>query len=50
MELERPKFMDTEWYYYDNDGLKVKEDSPEWVKKEYNKFMKNLKSNVIVKQ
>jgi len=40
MELERPKFMDTEWYYYDDEGLKIKEDAPAWVKKEYEEFMK----------
>lgn len=41
MEKVEPKFMSTEWVYYDNTGLKIKEDAPEWVKKEYEEFMKD---------
>lgn len=37
--------MSTEYAYYDDDGLKIKEDSPQWVKNEYKKFMEELNSN-----
>lgn len=47
MELNEPKFMQTEYVYYDDDGLKIKDDSPQWVKDEYNAFMNELDSNGI---
>ncbi|SHK38244.1 hypothetical protein SAMN02745248_02413 [Hathewaya proteolytica DSM 3090] len=50
MELERPKFMDTDYYYYDDDGLKIKENSPQWVKEEYEQFMSSLKCGEIVQE
>lgn len=42
MELVEPKFLREGYGYYDNDGLKVKEDAPEWAKKEYNEFMNEI--------
>ena len=42
MELNEPKFMETEYAYYDDDGLKIRDDSPQWVKDEYNGFMNEL--------
>ncbi|WP_198039508.1 hypothetical protein [Clostridium kluyveri] len=47
MELPEPKFMSTEYVYYDDEGLKIKEDSPQWVKNEYKTFMKELESNKV---
>lgn len=47
MELREPKFMNTEYIYYDDEGLKIKEDSPQWVKDEYKAFMEELESNEI---
>ena len=47
MELERPKFMYTEYVYYDDDGMKIKEDSPQWVKDEYKSFIAALDNNEI---
>ncbi|HBJ2623598.1 TPA: hypothetical protein LA827_003401 [Clostridium botulinum] len=45
MELAEPKFMSSEYVYYDDEGLKIKEYSPQWVKDEYGEFMKELNSN-----
>lgn len=42
MQIEKPKFMDTEFIYYTEDGVKIKETAPEWVVKEYNDFMRKL--------
>ncbi|MBB6715269.1 hypothetical protein [Clostridium gasigenes] len=42
MELVEPKFLREGYGYYDNDGLKVKEDAPAWAKKEYNEFMNEI--------
>lgn len=47
MQIEKPEFMDTEYVYYDDDGLKIKEDSPKWVKDAYNEFMEELNGGVI---
>lgn len=47
MDHVRPKFMDTDFCYYDDDGIKIKEDSPEWVKEEYQEFMDGLNSGVV---
>lgn len=43
MDQEEQKFMSTECVYYDNTGLKIKEDAPELVKKEYDEFMNESK-------
>lgn len=42
MELLEPKFLREGYGYYDNDGLKVKEDAPVWAKKEYSEFMNEI--------
>lgn len=47
MELVEPKFLIEGYGYYDNDGLKVKEDAPDWAKKEYNEFMNELMSGIV---
>lgn len=46
MELAEPKFMKTEFVYYDDDGLRIKDNAPEWVKNEYEEFMKSLDSGI----
>lgn len=48
MELVKPKFMDTEYVYFDADGVKIKENSPEWVKEEYEKFIKQLNEHEVL--
>lgn len=50
MELNEPKFMSTEYVYYDDDGLKVKDTAPQWVKDEYEEFMKELNSNKVIEE
>lgn len=35
-----PKFYELGYYYYDESGMKIKPDAPEWAKKEYEEFMK----------
>lgn len=47
MELPEPKFMSTEYIYYDDEGLRIKEDSPQWVKDEYEVFISELNSNEV---
>ena len=47
MELKETKFMSTEYAYYDDEGLKIKEDAPQWVKDEYKAFMEEIGSNEI---
>lgn len=47
MDLKEPKFINSEYAYYDNTGLKIKEDSPQWVKDEYNEFMNSLDEGII---
>ncbi|MBB6622241.1 hypothetical protein H7E67_02245 [Clostridium gasigenes] len=47
MELVEPKFLREGYGYYDNDGLKVKEDAPEWAKKEYSEFMNAIITDEI---
>lgn len=49
MELIEPKFLIEGYGYYDNDGLKVKEDAPQWAKDEYKEFMEQLNSCAIKK-
>ncbi|MEF9953576.1 MAG: hypothetical protein RR657_05005 [Peptostreptococcaceae bacterium] len=47
MDLVEPKFMSTE-YYYHNSGIKIRDDAPQWVKDEYEEFMKALDSGGII--
>ena len=49
MEQIEPKFLKEGYGYYDNDGLKIKNDAPQWAKDEYNKFMKELENYIIKK-
>ena len=42
MELKEPKFMTSEFVYYDEDGVQIKDNAPEWVRKEYEEFKKNF--------
>lgn len=42
MDFVEPKFLIDGYGYYDNDGLKIKEDAPEWAKKEYKNFMQAI--------
>ena len=45
MELIEPKFLKEGYGYYNNEGLQIKEDAPEWAKKEYKEFMEKLNEN-----
>ncbi|WP_223316896.1 hypothetical protein [Clostridium botulinum] len=45
MELKEPKFMTSEFVYYDEDGVQIKDNAPEWVRKEYEEFKKSLIEN-----
>lgn len=47
MEVVKPKFIDTEYAYYDDEGLKIKDDSPQWIKDEYKQFMDSLDESEI---
>ena len=49
MDLVRPKFMNTEYYYHDN-GIKIKDNAPQWVKDEYKEFMEALNSGAIIEE
>lgn len=40
MGLMEPEFMKQGYHYYDESGVKIKPDAPEWAKKEYKEFMK----------
>lgn len=42
MEQIEPKFLKDGYGYYTDDGLKIKEDAPQWAKKEYKEFMGEL--------
>lgn len=42
MDLVMPKFYELGYYYYDESGMKIKPDAPEWAKKEYERYMKLL--------
>lgn len=39
VEQIEPKFLKDGYGYYTDDGLKIKDDAPQWAKDEYNKFM-----------
>ena len=39
MSQERPKFIDSEFFYTDDDGWHLKEGAPEDLKKEFDEFM-----------
>lgn len=49
MQLEKPKFIDTEFVFYTEDGIQIKDNAPEWIKREYEKFKKQLNENVFEK-
>lgn len=48
MEQPEPKFLIKGYGYYTDDGLKIKDDAPQWAKDEYEAFMKELNSNEII--
>lgn len=43
MGLEMPRFIEENWDYIDeNEKLCIKENAPDWAKKEYEEFMKKI--------
>jgi len=50
VEVVKPKFIDTEYAYYDDEGLKIKDNSPQWVKDEYKQFMSSLEDGEITQE
>lgn len=42
MDMVEPKFIKEGYGYYDNEGLKIKDDAPEWAKQEYKEFMEMI--------
>ena len=40
MSIERPKFVDSPYFYTDEDGWHLKDDAPEDVRKEFDEYMK----------
>lgn len=39
MDLVEPRFMIKGYGYYADEGLKIKDDAPQWAKDEYEEFM-----------
>ena len=41
--LEKPKFMEENYHYFDkDDNLKIKDNAPKWAKEEYEEVIKKL--------
>lgn len=40
--LEMPRFIEEEYHYYDDEGIHLKDDAPEWAKEEYQEYLKNI--------
>lgn len=47
MEQIEPKFLKEGYGFYTDEGLQIKEDAPQWVKDEYEKFMESLNSPIV---
>lgn len=44
MMLNMPKFIEEGFGVFTDEGIKIKEDAPEWAKKEYYEFLLKLKN------
>ena len=41
--MEKPKFMEENYHYFDkDDNLKIKDNAPKWAKEEYKEFIKYI--------
>ena len=41
MSMSAPKFIDSEWFYIDDDGWHLKEGAPKDIQKEFDEYMSN---------
>lgn len=42
--LEIPRFIEENYDYYNENGIQIKEDAPEWAKEEYKEYLKKINS------
>lgn len=40
--LEKPRFIEEEYHYYNEKGIQIKEDAPNWAKEEYEEYIKKI--------
>ena len=47
MILEKPMFIEKGYAVYTDEGIKIKEDAPQWAKDEYKEYIKGLDGEFI---
>ena len=43
INIERPSFMDTPYFYIDKNGWHIKSNAPEKIKKQFEEYMRNVR-------